>query len=98
MCVHNIYIYVYVHSVSSLNNCYCLIYINYNLCIFSELKRRLKAEQKAKEKLEKEAAAPKKQPVAKKENEAFDATKSADISPNVNILHTYYLLLLRTFI
>jgi len=46
----------------------------------SELKRRLKAEQKAKEKLEKESAVQKKLPAVKKEN---DATKSADISPNV---------------
>lgn len=57
----------------------------YNLYIFSELKRQLKAAQKAKEKLEKEAAAPKKQTVVKKENDVFDATKSADISPNVKI-------------
>lgn len=45
----------------------------------NELKRRLKAEQKAKEKLEKESAVQKKLPAVKKEN---DATKSADISPN----------------
>lgn len=42
----------------------------------------MKAEQKAKEKLEKESAAQKK-PVAIKKD--VDATKSADISPNVNI-------------
>ncbi|XP_025404934.1 lysine--tRNA ligase isoform X2 [Sipha flava] len=48
----------------------------------NELKRRLKAEQKAKEKLEKEATAQKKQPTVKKEAVVSDATKSADISPN----------------
>jgi len=51
--------------------------------LFSELKRRLKAEQKAKEKLEKEAAAQKKLPTVKKESDLSAATKSADISPNV---------------
>lgn len=51
--------------------------------MFSELKRRLKAEQKAKEKLEKEATVQKKQPAVKKESDVSAATKSADISPNV---------------
>lgn len=74
---------MYVHSVSSYNIYECLIYIHYKLYFFSELKRRLKAEQKAKEKLEKEATAQKKTPVVKKENDASAATKSADISPNV---------------
>lgn len=59
------------------------MYIILYIFFFSELKRRLKAEQKAKEKLEKEANAQKKQPAKKKENEVVDATKSADISPNV---------------
>jgi len=54
------------------------------LYFFSELKRRLKAEQKAKEKLEKESAVQKKIPVVKKESDISAATKSADISPNVN--------------
>jgi len=54
--------------------------------LFSELKRRLKAEQKAKEKLEKEAAVQKKSPAVKKESELSDATKSADISPNVKLV------------
>ncbi|XP_050525159.1 lysine--tRNA ligase isoform X2 [Daktulosphaira vitifoliae] len=48
----------------------------------NELKRRLKAEQKAKEKLEKELAAPKKQQNAKNENDLSAATKALDISPN----------------
>lgn len=49
----------------------------------NELKRRLKAEQKAKEKLEKDTInAQKKQPAVKRETEVSDATKSADISPN----------------
>ncbi|XP_022163562.1 lysine--tRNA ligase isoform X1 [Myzus persicae] len=48
----------------------------------SELKRRLKAEQKAKEKSEKEAAVQKKLPAVKKESDLSAATKSADISPN----------------
>lgn len=60
-----------------------VIYVYYTLYVFSELKRRLKAEQKAKEKLEKEATVQKKLPVAKKESDASAATKSADISPNV---------------
>jgi len=51
--------------------------------IFSELKRRLKAEQKAKEKLEKDANVKKKQSTVKKEIGVSDATKFADISPNV---------------
>lgn len=58
--------------------------------MFSELKRRLKAEQKAKEKLEKEAAVQKKSPAVKKESELSDATKSADISPNVKLVQHYY--------
>lgn len=57
--------------------------MHYKFCFFSELKRRLKAEHKAKEKLEKEAAALKKQPVVKKETDTSAATKTADISPNV---------------
>lgn len=58
--------------------------MHYELYFFSELKRRLKAEHKAKEKLKKEAAAQKqKQPVIKKETDTSAATKSADISPNV---------------
>ncbi|VVC26733.1 Nucleic acid-binding, OB-fold,Lysine-tRNA ligase, class II,Aminoacyl-tRNA synthetase, class II [Cinara cedri] len=50
----------------------------------SELKRRLKAEQKAKEKLEKETTktVQNKQPAVKKKNDVSGATKSADISPN----------------
>lgn len=67
--------YLLVHSITN-----CLYFY-----LFSELKRRLKAEQKAKEKLEKESAATvqKKQP--KKESSVPDATKSADISPNVKL-------------
>lgn len=57
--------------------------MHYKLCFYSEQKRRLKAEHKAKEKLEKEAAAQKKQPVVKKETDTSAATKTADISPNV---------------
>ncbi|XP_050425307.1 lysine--tRNA ligase isoform X1 [Adelges cooleyi] len=48
----------------------------------SELKRRLKAEQKAKEKLEKEATAQSKQPTTKKVDDLSAATKALDISPN----------------
>ncbi|VVC26732.1 Hypothetical protein CINCED_3A005562 [Cinara cedri] len=50
----------------------------------NELKRRLKAEQKAKEKLEKETTktVQNKQPAVKKKNDVSGATKSADISPN----------------
>lgn len=60
------------------NYIFILIYI-----FSSELKRRLKAEQKAKEKLEKDAIAKNKQPIVKKETDVSAATKSADISPNV---------------
>lgn len=76
-----------VHSVSSCNVYERLVCICYKFFFFpfSEQKRRLKAEQKAKEKLEKEAAALKKAPVVKKENDASAATNSADISPNVGI-------------
>ncbi|XP_050425308.1 lysine--tRNA ligase isoform X2 [Adelges cooleyi] len=48
----------------------------------NELKRRLKAEQKAKEKLEKEATAQSKQPTTKKVDDLSAATKALDISPN----------------
>lgn len=61
------------------------IHFQSHFFIFSELKRRLKAEQKAKEKLEKESAAQKKPPAVKKESNASAATKSVDISPNVKI-------------
>lgn len=63
------------------------MYMIYVIIFFSELKRRLKAEQKAKEKLEKDANAQKKQAAVKKETVVSDATKSADISPNVKIIN-----------
>lgn len=66
-----------------------MIHVIVNILFFSELKRRLKAEQKAKDKLEKEASAQNKQPAVKKESDVSAATKSADISPNVK---KYYIM------